>query len=160
MENRGDGDYEYQINAITELDYVLVGATLDLVVDFVPPVPEFSSSTSQLNVSETATFSWEYVYEADWFAISQQGPDGETVEIYNGSSSSIEVDFAEPGLHRLRLTAMVDGKVSEPSSSVFVTVEASAVDDDSEGALPSISLISVVFVALCAVLFAEMRRNR
>ena len=105
-------------------------------------------------------FSWEYEYTADWFAISQEGPDGEVVEVYNGSSSSIEVDFTDPGLHRFRLTAMVDGKVSEPSSSVFVTAEASAVDDDSEGMLPSVSLLSIVFVALCAVLFTEMRRNR
>tara|TARA_B100000459_G_scaffold58960_1_gene31996 strand:+ start:5570 stop:7930 length:2361 start_codon:yes stop_codon:yes gene_type:complete len=160
VDNRGDGDYEYQINAITELDYVLVGATLDLVVDFVPPVPEFTSSISLLNATETAVFSWEYDYTADWFAISQEGPDGEVVEVYNGSSTSIEVDFTDPGLHRFRLTAMVDGKLSEPSSSVFVTVEEPPAEDASEGFMPSMSLLSVIFVALCVVLFTEMRRSR
>ena len=101
-----------------------------------------------------------YKRQADWFAISQEGPDGEVVEVYNGSSSSIEVDFTDPGLHRFRLTAMVDGKVSEPSPSIFVTVEEPPAEDASEGFMPSMSLLSVLFVALSAVFFMELRRAR
>ena len=160
IQNRGDGTYQYQINAITQLDYVLVGATLDLTVDFIPPEPVLSSSASFLKSDETAMFSWDYGYEADWFALVLQDPDGAMTEVYNGSSSSAEIDGLEPGLNRFRLTAMVDGKVSEPSSSIFVTVEEPPAVDASEGFMPSMSLLSVLFVALSAVFFIELRRTQ
>ena len=160
VRNRDDGTYQYQINAITELDYVLVGATLGLVVDFLPPEPVLTSTASFLTLDETAMFSWDYGYEAEWFALVVQDPDGEITEVYNGSSPYAEVEGLESGLHRFRLTAMVDGKVSEPSSSIFVTVEEPPAEDASAGFMPSMSLLSVLFVALCAVFFIELRRAR
>ena len=160
VRNREDGTYQYQINAITELDYVLVGATLGLVVDFLPPEPVLTSTTSFLTVDETAMFSWDYGYEAEWFSLVVQGPDGEITEVYNGSSPYAEVEGLDSGLHRFRLTAMVDGKVSEPSSSIFVSVEEPPAEDASEGFMPNMSLLSVLFVALSAVFFIELRRTQ
>lgn len=160
VRNREDGTYQYQINAITELDYVLVGATLGLVVDFLPPEPVLTSTTSFLTVDETAMFSWDYGYEAEWFSLVVQDPDGEITEVYNGSSPYAEVEGLDSGLHRFRLTAMVDGKVSEPSPSIFVSVEEPPAEDASEGFMPNMSLLSVLFVALSAVFFIELRRTQ
>ena len=157
VRNRGDGTYEYQINAITELDYVLMGAVLEIQVDFAPPVPVLTSSASFLSTSESALFSWEYEYEVDHYSLTVQSPDGTTREVYNGSSSFAEVEELEPGLHRFRLTATVDDKVSEPSSSVFVTVQTES-SSDNDGFMPSLSALSVMFVLLSAVLLVEMGR--
>lgn len=159
VRNRGDGTYQYQINAITELDYVLMGAVLEIQVDFAPPVPVLTSSASFLSTSETALFSWEYEYEVDHYSLTVQSPDGTTREVYNGSSSFAEVDELEPGLHRFRLTASVNDKLSEPSSSVFVTVETDS-SSNNDGFMPYLSALSVMFVLLSAILLIEMGRAK
>ena len=157
VRNRDDGIYEFQINAITELDYVLMGSVLEIRVDFTPPVPVLTSSASFLSASQPAMFSWDYEYEVDRFSLTVQAPDGTTTEVYNGSSSFAEVDDLEPGLHRFRLTATVDGKSSEPSSSVFVTVDPAPSSEDNS-MVSAVSALTVVFVALTAALFIEIRR--
>ena len=107
VRNRDDGIYEFQINAITELDYVLMGSVLEIRVDFTPPVPVLTSSASFLSASQPAMFSWDYEYEVDRFSLTVQAPDGTTTEVYNGSSSFAEVDNLEPGLHRFRLLSLI-----------------------------------------------------
>ena len=134
-----------------------MGAVLEIQVDFAPPVPVLTSSASLLSTSESALFSWEYEYEVDHYSLTVQSPDGTTREVYNGSSSFAEVEELEPGLHRFRLTATVDDKVSEPSSSVFVTVQTEP-SSDNDGFMPSLSALSVMFVLLSAVLLVEMGR--
>ena len=158
LRNRDDGAYRYQINAIMPLDYLLLGSTLDVEVAFLPPVPVLTASASFIASSETALLSWDYPFEAESYSVTMQTPDGEVVEVYYGGSTFVEVGDLEPGLYRFRLTATVDEISSEPSDSIFVTVEDSS-SSDSEGAMSSLSFLSIIFIVLSVTLLMEIRRN-
>ncbi|MAH40950.1 MAG: hypothetical protein CMO41_01725 [Verrucomicrobiales bacterium] len=158
LRNRENGVYRYQVNAIMPLDYLLLGSTLDVEVSFLPPLPVLTASASFIQPSEKALLSWDYAFEAESYTVTMQTPDGDVVEVYKGSSTFVEVGDLEPGLHRFRLTATVDGATSEPSDSIFVTVEDPS-SAGSEGAMPSLSFLSLAFVMFTAVLLLEIRRD-
>jgi hypothetical protein len=158
LRNRDDGTYRYQVNAIMPLDYLLLGSTLDVEVAFLPPTPVLSASASFIASGETALLSWDYPFEAESYLVTMQTPDGDVVEVYNGASTFVEVGNLESGLHRFRLVATMDEVSSEPSASIFVTVEESS-SSGSEGAMPSLSFLSMIFIVFSATLFMEFRRN-
>jgi len=160
--NRADGDYLYQINAIMGLDYVLPGTQIEVNVDFVPPLPEVSINPGTIAHDGEVTVSWSYPFEVEWYALTVQSPDGTTTEMYNGSSDFVEIGELEPGLNRIRVSAMVNGKLSEPSDSVFVTVDEappSPSPDAYSSPLPSLSFVSVLFVVLSVAFLAGRRRD-
>jgi hypothetical protein len=158
LRNRDDGTYRYQVNAIMPLDYLLLGSTLDVEVAFLPPTPVLTASASFIASGESALLSWDYPFEAESYLVTMQTPDGDVVEVYNGASTFVEVGNLESGLHRFRLVATMDEVSSEPSASIFVTVEESS-SSASEGAMPSLSFLSMIFIVLSATLFMEFRRN-
>ena len=158
LRNRENGVYRYQVNAIMPLDYLLLGATLDVEVDFLPPMPVLIASASFVQPSEKALLSWDYPFEADSYVVTMQTPDGDVVEVYNGASTYVEVADLEPGLHRFRLVATMDGASSPPSDSIFITVEEPPSEDDGS-IMPTLSFLSVAFVVITAVLLLEIRRD-
>ena len=111
--NRADGDYLYQINAIMGLDYVLPGTQIEVNVNFVPPLPEVAVNPETIPHDGEVTVSWSYPFEAEWYALTVQSPDGTTTEMYNGSSDFVEIGELEPGLNRIRVSAMVNGKLGD-----------------------------------------------
>ena len=158
VRNRDNGVYEYQINAMMPLDYLLLGSTLDIEVSFLPPLPVLTASASFIASGETALLSWDYPFEAESYLITMQTPDGDVLEVYNGASPFVEVGDLEPGLYRFRLVAIMDEVSSEPSASIFITVQESS-SSGSEGAMPSLSLMSMIFIVLTATLLMKIRED-
>lgn len=158
VRNRDNGVYQYQINAMMPLDYLLLGSTLDIEVSFLPPLPVLTASASFIASGEAALLSWDYPFEAESYLITMQTPDGDVLEVYNGASPFVEVGDLEPGLYRFRLVAIMDEVSSEPSASIFVTVQESS-SAGSEGAMPSLSLLSMIFIVLAATLLMTIRED-
>ncbi|MAD55200.1 MAG: hypothetical protein CL972_01050 [Euryarchaeota archaeon] len=158
VRNRDNGVYQYQINAMMPLDYLLLGSTLEIEVSFLPPLPVLTASASFIASGETALLSWDYPFEAESYLITMQTPDGDVLEVYNGGSPFVEVADLEPGLYRFRLVAIMDEVSSEPSASIFITVQESS-SSGSEGAMPSLSLMSMIFIVLAATLLIKIRED-
>ena len=158
VRNRDNGVYQYQINAMMPLDYLLLGSTLEIEVSFLPPLPVLTASASFIASGETALLSWDYPFEAESYLITMQTPDGDVLEVYNGGSPFVEVGDLEPGLYRFRLVAIMDEVSSEPSASIFITVQESS-SSGSEGAMPSLSLMSMIFIVLAATLLIKIRED-
>ena len=158
VRNRDNGVYQYQINAMMPLDYLLLGSTLEIEVSFLPPLPVLTASASFIASGETALLSWDYPFEAESYSITMQTPDGDVLEVYNGGSPFVEVGDLEPGLYRFRLVAIMDEVSSEPSASIFITVQESS-SSGSEGAMPSLSLMSMIFIVLAATLLIKIRED-
>lgn len=155
---RSDGVYEYQINAIMGLEYVLQGGVIELAVDFVPPVPVISTPSQTMDEDELVNLSWTGLQEVQWYTVSVEQPDGTITEVYNGSDPYVELEDLVMGQNRIRVTAMVDGKLSEPSPSVFITVESS--ENGSNSSLNSLSFGSVIVLTFFAAMYQSLRRRR
>ena len=109
-------------------------------------VPEVVVSNVSIVEGEPVTLSWPSSDDAVWYSILLQNDLGETTEYYNGTSSSVDVSDLEPGLNRLRVrTGSADGKMSDYSASVFVTVEADSEPADSPffGIIFTVGLIAL-----------------
>mgnify|MGYP006252229373 FL=1 len=158
VRNRANGVYQYQINAMMPLDYLLLGSTLDVEVSFLPPLPVLTASASFIASGEAALLSWDYPFEAESYLITMQTPDGDVLEVYDGASPFVEVGDLEPGLYRFRLVAIMDEVSSEPSASIFVTVQESS-SAGSDGAMPSLSVLSMIFIVLAATLLMTIRED-
>ena len=112
---RSDGVYEYQINAIMGLEYVLQGGVIELAVDFVPPVPVISTPSQTMDEDELVNLSWTGLQEVQWYTVSVEQPDGTIAEVYNGSNPYVELENLVMGQNRIRVTAMVCLLYTSPS---------------------------------------------
>ena len=106
---------------------------------------------------ESLNLSWSSVPDAEWYSVIVQDDEGNVVEMYNGSSNFTNLVDLSVGQNRLRVNVMVSGKVSEYSSSEFVTVE--EVEKEDEGTLPSLSLGSTVLVLLASTIMFTFWRE-
>lgn len=128
-----DGIYTYQILANMPNNFQTQASEIVLNVLEVITMPVVTVSKTSIAQGETVTVSWSPHEDAIWYSMWLQNDLGGTSEHYNGTSSSVDLDDLESGLNRLRVrTGSSDGKISDYSASVFVTVEA---DLDSDGDL-------------------------
>ena len=146
VNDQPDGVYTYQILANMPNNFQTQVSEVELNVFEIITVPEVVVSTVSIVEGEPVTLSWASSDDAVWYSILLQNDLGETTEYYNGTSSSVDVSDLEPGLNRLRVrTGSADGKMSDYSASVFVTVEADSepVDSPFFGIIFTVGLIAL-----------------
>ena len=146
VNDQPDGVYTYQILANMPNNFQTQVSEVELNVFEIITVPEVVVSTVSIVEGEPVTLSWPTSDDAVWYSILLQNDLGETTEYYNGTSSSVDVSDLEPGLNRLRVrTGSADGKMSDYSASVFVTVEADSDPADSPffGIIFTVGLIAL-----------------
>lgn len=146
VNDQPDGVYTYQILANMPNNFQTQVSEVELNVFEIITVPEVVVSTVSIVEGEPVTLSWASSDDAVWYSILLQNDLGETTEYYNGTSSSVDVSDLEPGLNRLRVrTGSADGKMSDYSASVFVTVEADSEPADSPffGIIFTVGLIAL-----------------
>ena len=146
VNDQPDGVYTYQILANMPNNFQTQVSEVELNVFEIITVPEVVVSTVSIVEGEPVTLSWPSSDDAVWYSILLQNDLGETTEYYNGTSSSVDVSDLEPGLNRLRVrTGSADGKMSDYSASVFVTVEADSEPADSPffGIIFTVGLIAL-----------------
>ena len=146
VNDQPDGVYTYQILANMPNNFQTQVSEVELNVFEIITVPEVVVSTVSIVEGEPVTLSWPTSDDAVWYSILLQNDLGETTEYYNGTSSSVDVSDLEPGLNRLRVrTGSADGKMSDYSASVFVTVEADSepVDSPFFGIIFTVGLIAL-----------------
>ena len=146
VNDQPDGVYTYQILANMPNNFQTQVSEVELNVFEIITVPEVVVSTVSIVEGEPVTLSWPSSDDAVWYSILLQNDLGETTEYYNGTSSSVDVSDLEPGLNRLRVrTGSADGKMSDYSASVFVTVEADSepVDSPFFGIIFTVGLIAL-----------------
>ena len=146
VNDQPDGVYTYQILANMPNNFQTQVSEVELNVFEIITVPEVVVSNVSIVEGEPVTLSWPSSDDAVWYSILLQNDLGETTEYYNGTSSSVDVSDLEPGLNRLRVrTGSADGKMSDYSASVFVTVEADPEPADSPffGIIFTVGLIAL-----------------
>ena len=146
VNDQPDGVYTYQILANMPNNFQTQVSEVELNVFEIITVPEVVVSNVSIVEGEPVTLSWPSSDDAVWYSILLQNDLGETTEYYNGTSSSVDVSDLEPGLNRLRVrTGSADGKMSDYSASVFVTVEADSDPADSPffGIIFTVGLIAL-----------------
>ena len=146
VNDQPDGVYTYQILANMPNNFQTQVSEVELNVFEIITVPEVVVSNVSIVEGEPVTLSWPSSDDAVWYSILLQNDLGETTEYYNGTSSSVDVSDLEPGLNRLRVrTGSADGKMSDYSASVFVTVEADSEPADSPffGIIFTVGLIAL-----------------
>ena len=157
VEKNSDGNYVYSLNALTDIGYLIEGDNIQINVDFIPVTPVIDSMLNTIGNDESLNLSWSSVPDAEWYSLIVQDDEGNVVEMYNGSSNFTNLADLSAGQNRLRVNVMVSGKVSEYSSSEFVTVE--EVEKEDEGTLPSLSLGSTVLVLLTSTIMFTLWRK-
>ena len=156
IENQEDGVYTYQINAVMASGLVFEGDILELNLVYIVPPPVLTSNFEEIDQGEEITFSWSEEESAAWYSLIVQDAEGITTEYYNGTVNSISIEDLPVGQNRIRVQAgLSDGKVSEYSDSIFVTVEDKKDDDDS---LPTISGIFTIFILIFSSLMLRRRQ--
>ena len=164
VEKLSDGLHVLKINAVMDEGYIISGTDIEINVDFIPPSPIFnplsSDNTFTVGMGETIELSWTDVTDHDWYSVIVQNTEGTIQEIFNGTENSVSISELSTGQNRLRVNVMVDGKVSEYSPSIFITIEES-VDQTSneENSMPSLSVTSSLLILLLACVFQTTRRR-
>ena len=154
LKNKADGAYLYKLNAIMNSGQIVEGDTLLLDIFFILEPPEISASDEIIIQNQIVNFTWNTVENIAWYSIIVENSEGVVKEIYNGTQNFTEVDFLEIGQNRIRLqAALKNGKISDLSPSIFVTVEdILVVEEESRGVL-AIGIPSTVLAISLAVVF-------
>ena len=150
IEKNADGNYVYSLNTLTDIGYLIEGDQIQINVDFIPITPVIAPFLNSIENDESLNLSWTSIPDAEWYSVIVQDADGTIVEMHNGSDNFTTLTDLSIGQNRLRVNVMVDGKISEYSSSEFVTVE--EIDDQEEGLLPSLSAASIILILLVSSL--------
>ena len=149
---QSDGDYDYRVIAHMPSGFQSEGTMLELNVFVIAESPSIELSAVNVSQGDAASVSWQPLEGASWYAVRIQGGDGEVYELYNGTSTSVDLSSLDPGLNRIRVSAGFDnGKVSEYSSSQFINVIA----DEAAGEVAeeeSRSFEIALFIALVVVI--------
>ena len=124
IENQLDGDYLYELNAVMDIGYILQGDQIELSVFYIQLPPVVTTTTQSLGAGQSLELSWESVENAAWYSVTVQDADGMTTEVYNGTESTIILKDLDSGQNRIRVhVGLEDGKISEKSPSIFITVD-------------------------------------
>ena len=121
IENNDDGIYSYLLRGMME-GYFIEGEKLEIEVNYIPPKPILALDTQLINEGDSITISWSHIEGAEWYEIIIQDEEGNIQQMYNGSDNQVTLDGLSIGQNRIRANGMINGKVSDYSSSVFVTV--------------------------------------
>ena len=136
--NAEDGLHVYSLNAFTDLGYLIEGDEIEINVNFIPESPVIEPIGERVFYSgETVNVSWSSTPYAGWYSLIVQDSNGNVVEIYNGTDTFVILSDLSIGQNRLRVNVMVNDKVSDYSTSEFVTMEQQ--NDADERSLTSIS---------------------
>ena len=123
---------------------------LEITVFQIVPPPVATLSTTMSMEGDSVSLSWPSIDNAAWYAVRVVNAEGASTEVYNGTLSSCVLDDLEPGMNRIRVqVGLENGKVSEASDSVFVTVEEM---EAAEG----ITFFSVLFIIALIGIFGWM----
>ncbi|MBN17091.1 MAG: hypothetical protein CMB37_02890 [Euryarchaeota archaeon] len=124
IENQSDGHFVYELYAIMDLGYLLKGDQVELNVFFIQTPPVVSTSTQSIEAGQLMELSWEPVEDVAWYSVTTEDSNGVITEVYNGTENMFVLDELESGLNRIRVqVGLNDGKISEKSPSIFITVE-------------------------------------
>ena len=111
--------------------------------------PTLSATNYDTDSGDEVTISWTNISDLSWYSLVLQNADGEVSEIYNGTENTFSTSELEVGLNRLRISASTtDGKVSEFSDSIFVSVEEKVIDDADSISVSTISLFAIMVLIL------------
>lgn len=157
VERNADGNYVYSLNTLTDIGYLIEGDEIQINVDFIPTSPTFEPFSTTLENGKALNLSWSSIPDAEWYSVIVQDANGDVVEMYNGSDNFTTLEDMSTGQNRLRVNVMVSGKISEFSSSEFVTIE--EIEKEDEGFLPSLSLGSIVLVFLVSTIMLTLWRK-
>ena len=153
VKNSPDGEFVYQINAVMTETYKIPGDTLNLNVLYILPPPIVTSSDDIIDSGSDVTFSWNSAEDAIWYSVTVQNENNLPKEVYNGTKTEFTTSDLDNGLNRIRVSVgSSDGKYSELSDSIFITVEES--DDVSaiDEFIVPIALIAILAITVGAVM--------
>ena len=155
LENRADGQYSYSLNAVMPSGHLVEGANLQLSVMYVQLPPTVVTSTQTIAAGESIEISWEPVENVAWYSVTVEDEDGVVTEIYNGTESVVVLDSLDTGQNRIRVkVGLIDGKVSDMSPSIFVTLQ-----DQTESQSNSFSLTTILAAGLILLLIPIISAN-
>ena len=157
VKNSLDGQFIFQINAKLSESYLIEGDLLTLDVLYVLPAPVLLASDDVISSGDEVIFTWEPVEESIWYSVIVYDSQG-WKEIYNGSETDFSTSELETGLNRIRInTGSSDGKISEFSDSIFVTVEESDKSDASSLGefIQPLALFAIIAIIMVAVLIFD-----
>ena len=157
VERNADGNYVYSLNTLTDIGYLIEGDEIQINVDFIPTTPVIDSIPNTIGNGESLNLSWSSIPDAEWYSVIVQDAEGDVVEVYNGSDNFTTLEDMSTGQNRLRVNVMVSGKISEYSSSEFVTID--EIEKEDEGFLPFLSLGSIVLVLLTSTIMFTLWGN-
>ena len=159
LEDVSDGIYGYTLNAFTDLGYLIEGSQLEMEVDFIPHSPIINLIEGEYSTNDIVMISWSDVPNSVWYSLIVQDSDGEVLEMYNGSNNYTELSDLSVGQNRIRVNVMVQGKVSEYSSSEFVNIEEKLENEDDQ-LLSTTSFALTVTSILSSAVLVTLRRSR
>ena len=157
--NLEDGEHHFEIVAVMNSDYSVIGNSLNLSVLFVQQPPILEIENQNLTIGSSKLVTWSEIHDAQAYVLGVVLPDGSYYEAYNGSANSFDLEIENIGQHRIRvLVLMEDGPNSGWSESVFILAE----DSNLVAQDISASFSSVVFgfVLLLIVLIAISKPRR
>ena len=161
VENKEDGEYIYKLNAIMNSGQIIEGDTLFLNVYFILEPPEIYADNRTVIKDQSVRLSWEKVEDVAWYSIKVENSEGEIVEFYNGTENFTEINSLDIGQNRIRLqAALQNGKVSDLSPSIFVTVQDLVEEEGQEEmgrGIPAIGIPSTVLAISLAIIFKKGR---
>ena len=159
VENKEDGEYIYKLNAIMNSGQIIEGDTLFLNVYFILEPPEIYADNRTVIKDQSVRLSWEKVEDVAWYSIKVENSEGEIVEFYNGTENFTEINSLDIGQNRIRLqAALQNGKVSDLSPSIFVTVQDLVEEEGQEEmgrGIPAIGIPSTVLAISLAIIFKK-----
>ena len=147
-----------------DVGYIISGNEIEIHVDFIPPSPIFNQLSSgkvhTVTLGESIPLSWSEVPDHGWYSVIVQDADGVVTEVFNGSENTTTLTDLSLGQNRLRVNVMVDGKISEYSDSIFISINEPADEaSEEENSLPAVSISLTVTVLLAACIIHSRRRS-
>ena len=158
LNDRNDGNYQYKLYAQMEIGYLLVGDQVEINVLFIQTPPVVITNTQSIDFGQSIGLSWESVENVAWYSVTSQGASGMITEIYNGTENAVVLEGLESGQNRIRVqVGLTDGKMSEKSPSIFITVE-QIEQSETPSSTPLILLLAGL-ATLLILISANLRRN-
>lgn len=156
--SRQDGSYEYVVEAVLSSGMCVSSGTLEIVVDYVVPVPHFTTEAGTVEGGEL-TVSWTAVEGADrYILLVENGEEWE--EAYNGTETSFTFTDLAEGSYRYRVQAVDGDKVSELSSSLLMTVEGAKKDISGEEMAVLVLSLAIGAAVIIGLAYILMKRRR
>ena len=160
IEDQTDGQYLYQLNAVMDLGFILPGDQFELKVLFIQEPPTVITTTQSIEEGQSMELSWGPIENVAWYSVTSQDLDGVTTEIYNGTDNQVVLDGLEPGQNRIRVqVGLIDGKVSEKSPSIFITVEDESVSSEASSSFIALMIFLLGLMTLFVMISANWGRD-